>query len=372
MTAKDSDLVTPPAGPEGTVQIEVKDITKRFGEFTALERVNLQIRRGEFLTLLGPSGSGKSTFLNILAGFDFATEGQLVMGGKDLTFTPPEDRNFGMVFQGYALFPHLTVEQNIAFPLRVRKIRADEQKRRVAEVVRRVGLEDHARKYPRQLSGGQQQRVALARALIFSPALLLLDEPFSALDKNLREQLQFEVKRIHREFGSTFVFVTHDQSEALSMSDRVAIFDGGRVQQIGTPEQVYDAPGTEFVAKFLGQLNLFPVTGQQHGPAGVSGLFEGNLLRAAGGKPGFSKIGIRPEHATLYDAEPPQAQNRVAVALRGTAYHGASVLVDLVTTGDQRADVVLQMNAAEWAARFAQTTAPLWIGWPPEKSLILA
>ncbi len=181
--------------------------------------------------------------------------------------------------------------------------------------------------------------------------------------------MQFEVKRIHREFGSTFVFVTHDQSEALSMSDRVAIFNGGKLQQIGTPEEVYDNPRTEFVATFLGQLNLFPVTDPQFG---VSGLFEGSLSRVAGGKPGFSKIGVRPEHATLYDTAPPPGQNSVAVALRGTAYHGASVLIDMVTTGDRRADVVLHVNAAEWAARFAQTTSPLWIGWSPEKSLILA
>ena len=360
-----------PQSPARDVQLSAEHITKRYGHFTALEDISIDIREGEFLTLLGPSGSGKSTFLNILAGFEQPSSGRLVQKGADLTHVPPENRNFGMVFQGYALFPHLTVEQNVCFPLRVRGVGSEEQRKRTREILDSVGLSAHAGKHPQQLSGGQQQRVALARALVFSPHMLLLDEPFSALDKNLREQLQFEVKRIHREFGKTFVFVTHDQSEALSMSTRVAIFDSGRLRQIGTPDEVYTRPASEFVASFLGHINLFPVrNGRVEGGQVVAG-FGSAQLRAAGNVADARQFAVRPENATLYSSEPEAHLNRVPVVVRNTAYHGATVFLEMTSAEEGGVPLSLVMPTEEWHRRFAGLDHPLWLGWPPEKTLIL-
>ncbi|RWG28342.1 MAG: ABC transporter ATP-binding protein, partial [Mesorhizobium sp.] len=224
--------------PGRAAEIKANGIGKSFGSFRALDNLTLDIGRGEFLTLLGPSGSGKTTFLMILAGFVQPSEGRLFSDGTDITDRPAEQRAAGMVFQGYALFPHMSVEQNIAFPLKVRKKSASEIKSRVGEMIERVGLKGHEKKLPAQLSGGQQQRVALARALVF--------EPGSALDKSLRGQMQAEMKRLHQETGTTFVFVTHDQSEALALSSRVAIFNHGKLLQVGRPDEVYDRPASRF------------------------------------------------------------------------------------------------------------------------------
>lgn len=231
-------------------EIGASGIGKMFGRFTALADISLTIGRGEFLTLLGPSGSGKTTFLMILSGFEAPTSGRLTLDGRELTETPPEARGFGMVFQGYALFPHMSVEDNIAFPLKVQGRPAPEVKRRVAEMIEMVGLGGHGHKRPAGLSGGQQQRVALARALAYAPPVLLLDEPFSALDKNLRGQMQDEMRRIHRDTGTTFVFVTHDQEEALALSSRIAIFEKGRLQQIAPPRMCMNAPPTALSRNF--------------------------------------------------------------------------------------------------------------------------
>ncbi|TIX02693.1 MAG: ABC transporter ATP-binding protein, partial [Mesorhizobium sp.] len=247
--------------PGRAAEIKAIGIGKSFGSFRALDDLTLDIGRGEFLTLLGPSGSGKTTFLMILAGFVQPTDGRLYSDGVDITERPAEQRAAGMVFQGYALFPHMSVEANIAFPLKVRKKSSAEIKRRVGEMIERVGLKGHEKKLPSQLSGGQQQRVALARALVFEPGVLLLDEPFSALDKGLRGQMQAEMKRLHQETGTTFVFVTHDQSEALALSSRVAIFNHGNLLQVGAPDEVYDRPASRFVAEFLGEINMLPLKG---------------------------------------------------------------------------------------------------------------
>lgn len=356
---------------EESVQLGVRSVTKRYGHFTALEDVSIDIKQGEFLTLLGPSGSGKSTFLNILAGFESPTEGSLIHKGVDMTHVPPEGRNFGMVFQGYALFPHLTVEQNVAFPLRVRRIAADEQKRLVREILDQVGLSAHANKYPSKLSGGQQQRVALARALVFSPHMLLLDEPFSALDKNLREQLQFEIKRIHRELGKTFVFVTHDQSEALSMSTRVAIFESGRLRQMGTPDSVYRAPQSEFVASFLGHINLFPLEDARVQSGMVHGRSGSSTLRAPGEISGNVQLAVRPEHMRLSAAKPLSSSNSVPVAVRGTAYHGPTVLLDLVSSDGSERTLNITLPTEIWQRDFADKKQAFWLVWPPENSLVL-
>ncbi|PDQ17928.1 polyamine ABC transporter ATP-binding protein [Mesorhizobium sanjuanii] len=234
----------------------IDDLAKAYDKVTALTGINLSVEAGEFVTLLGPSGSGKTTLLMSLAGFTTPSKGTISLDGKDITHVDPEDRNFGFVFQGYALFPHLTVANNIAFSLRVRKWEKARIAARVTEMLSLVGLDNLAERKPRELSGGQQQRVAIARALAFGPRILLLDEPLSALDRMLRETMQKELKRLHRETGVTFVYVTHDQEEAIAMSDRIAVFNHGRIVEIGPPRDLYKKPSTRFVAGFLGENNF--------------------------------------------------------------------------------------------------------------------
>ncbi|MDH5452003.1 MAG: ABC transporter ATP-binding protein [Paracoccaceae bacterium] len=243
--------------PETSIgELKLKSLTKRFGQFTAADDVTLDIKQGEFLTLLGPSGSGKTTLLMMIAGFLDITAGDILLNGKSIADVPAEKRNFGMVFQGYALFPHMTVRQNIAYPLDVRKRPASEIDARVDEMLDLVQLREFGHRLPTELSGGQQQRVALARALCFAPPVLLLDEPLGALDKKLRVEVQAQLKDIHRRVGTTFIYVTHDQEEALSMSDRVVIMQSGRVEQVGTPQELYQHPRTAFAASFLGKSNF--------------------------------------------------------------------------------------------------------------------
>ena len=225
------------------------------GKATVVDNLNLNIRAGEFLTLLGPSGSGKTTTLMMLAGFETLTEGVIRYAGRDISRLPSHKRNFGFVFQNYALFPHLTVFENIAFPLKIRKFNKRDTAKLVSDALNMVRLPDCESRYPSELSGGQQQRIALARALVFKPEVVLMDEPLGALDKNLREDMQFELKEIHRRLGVTFVFVTHDQDEALTMSDRVAVFNNGKIVQIDSPKTIYDEPNDPFVAEFVGETN---------------------------------------------------------------------------------------------------------------------
>lgn len=232
--------------------IDLRGVSKRYGSFVALDNISLHIRPGEFMTLLGPSGSGKTTTLNVVAGFTEITDGALEVGGASVVGVPAHKRNIGVVFQHYALFPHMTVGRNVAYPLTLRGLSRVERQKRVARALDLVKMADFAHRYPSELSGGQQQRVALARAIVFDPPLLLMDEPLGALDKKLREWLQLEIKRIHRELGTTFVYVTHDQEEALVLSDRIAVFNQGRIEQIGTGRQLYDEPATLFVGKFIG------------------------------------------------------------------------------------------------------------------------
>ena len=232
--------------------IDIVSATKRYGSFVALDDVSLHIEAGEFMTLLGPSGSGKTTTLNVVAGFTEVTSGDLDVGGASMVGMPAHKRNIGVVFQHYALFPHMNVGRNVAYPLTLRGVGRAERERRVKRALDMVKMADFAHRYPTELSGGQQQRVALARAIVFDPPILLMDEPLGALDKKLREWLQLEIKRIHRELGTTFVYVTHDQEEALVLSDRIAVFNHGKIEQIGTGRQLYDEPATLFVGKFIG------------------------------------------------------------------------------------------------------------------------
>jgi putative spermidine/putrescine transport system ATP-binding protein len=351
--------------------LTVRGISKRFGVFSALTDISLDIAGGEFLTLLGPSGSGKTTLLLILAGFEAPSEGRLLSDGKDVTEVPAETRSYGMVFQGYALFPHMSVEANIAFPLQVRRTDPAEIKRRVGAIIERVGLRGHEKKLPSKLSGGQQQRVALARALVFEPGVLLLDEPFSALDKNLREQMQAEVKRLHQETGTTFVFVTHDQSEALALSTRVAIFDHGRLQQVGKPDEVYEQPANRFVAEFLGEINLLPLKDLKVESGVASGLFEDRRLSVqAGGANGAESIlAIRPEHLTMATgAEPPRGGNAIRAALDDVVYQGGVTRLKLKTPGG--VPITLSL-ASQQAASLLGLGGPYWINWPGDQGRLL-
>jgi spermidine/putrescine transport system ATP-binding protein len=292
------------ASPSTDTVIGIEHVTKRFGEFVAVDDAHFDIRRGEFFSMLGPSGCGKTTTLRMIAGFEQPTEGEIRLEGEDVSRVPPYKRNVNTVFQQYALFPHLTVEANVAFGLQAKKVAKPEIAKRVAELLGVVRLADFGRRKPAQLSGGQQQRVALARALVNYPSALLLDEPLGALDLKLRQAMQLELKRIQREVGITFVFVTHDQEEALTMSDRIAVMSDGRVEQIGTPEEIYHQPASEFVAGFIGMANLLPATIREaSGDRATATLGDGSVVEApavaglAAGTPGTFMI--RPERMHL-------------------------------------------------------------------------
>ena len=316
------------------VIVSFRGVRKTYdGETLVVKQLDLDIYQGEFLTLLGPSGSGKTTCLMMLAGFEFPTGGEIWLDGQLLNNVPPHKRNIGMVFQNYALFPHLTVEQNVAYPLTVRKLPADERAHKVNNALKMVRMEGFAKRYPAQLSGGQQQRIALARALVFEPKLVLMDEPLGALDKQLREHMQYELKSLHEKLGVTFVYVTHDQGEALTMSDRVAVFDKGIVQQLDTVNSLYEAPCNEFVANFIGDSNRLRGT-----IANVDGdycefhLIDGTRLvgrNIGGAQAGAQGVAcIRPERMKLAAGAVGLARpgaNAVAGEARGLIYFGDHV-----------------------------------------------
>jgi len=265
------------------VEIDLVDVVRMFpGGVKAVDGVSLGIRAGEFLTLLGPSGSGKTTSLMMIAGFERPDRGEVLIGGRLVSHLPPHKRDLGVVFQNYALFPHLTVFDNIAYPLRIRRRGQAEIRERVRGALQMVKLEGFGARYPGQLSGGQQQRIALARALVFEPRVLLMDEPLGALDKRLREHMQLEIKALHDSLGITMIYVTHDQTEALVMSDRIAVMQHGRIAQIGTPDEIYERPVSRFVAEFIGESNLLTALVERGGDGIVAVLCGGNRLAAAG------------------------------------------------------------------------------------------
>ncbi len=272
--------------------LELTNVQKSFGETVAVKDFNLSIKQGEFISFLGPSGCGKTTTLRMVAGFELPTSGQIMLDGKDLTFLPPNKRNVGMVFQSYALFPNMTAVGNIGYGLKVSRKTKSEITQRVDEMLALIHMENFGSRYPGQLSGGQQQRIALARALAIRPEVLLLDEPLSALDAKIRLELRHEIRRIQRQLGITTIYVTHDQEEALSLSDRIVVMSQGKIEQVGTPAQIYNFPETEFTAQFVGQINLLPVEvvnanlgvvklGQQTIQAGQFGHLNGKAVRLA-------------------------------------------------------------------------------------------
>lgn len=281
-------------------------VRKVYGQTVAVDDISLVVPEGELLTLLGPSGSGKTTTLLMIAGLVDPSSGRIMLGGKDLTTVPHFKRNIGVVFQNYALFPHMTVFQNIAFPLQMRRLKDSEIRARVHQALELVQLSGLEHRYPRELSGGQQQRVALARAIVFEPRILLMDEPLGALDRKLRQQMQLQIRRIHKELGITIVYVTHDQEEALTMSDRIAIFNHGRLVQIGKPEELYEQPASEFVADFLGECNFIRGTiVERNGSTAIIKLDENTVVRARNpnGHTNHVVILIRPERLDLAPAE---------------------------------------------------------------------
>ena len=312
-------------------EVQLVDLVKRFGEFTAVAGVNLQMPSGEFFSLLGPSGCGKTTTLRMIAGFERPSEGQILLDGADMAQTPPHKRNVNTVFQNYALFPHLTVEENVAFGLKYQKASKQETRERVGKALELVQMSQFATRRPNQLSGGQQQRVALARALILNPKVLLLDEPLGALDAKLRKRLQIELKALQEEVGITFIYVTHDQEEALTMSDRIAVMSQGRVEQVGQPKDIYENPATAYVADFLGVSNLMDAKATGPLPDGC-GVKLGDFSLVAGqGEPdliGPCKVTIRPERI---DIEPQgmSGENRIPAIVERVVYVGATLQVIL-------------------------------------------
>jgi putative spermidine/putrescine transport system ATP-binding protein len=340
-------------------RLEVEAASKRFGPVAALSEVSLSVAAGEFVTILGPSGSGKTTLLKVIAGFEIADQGRVLIDRADITELDPAQRNIGMVFQNYALFPHMSVGRNVAYPLTMRGIPKAEIATRVSQALEMVELGDLAERLPKQLSGGQQQRVALARATVFQPRLLLLDEPFGALDRKLREQMQIEVRRLQRRLGLTTLFITHDQEEALVMSDRIAVMEKGRVLQVGPPYEIYEAPANPFVADFIGESNIF---------AGMVEANDGNLVRVrldrgplieVTGRADFSasprqnvRVMVRPERFVDLAVNPNSGRlNRIDGRVTDSAYIGVSDKYRVVTA--EGIDVLMRLPSGPSHRRYS-------------------
>ena len=354
--------------------LRIERLCKRFGDFVAVAGVDLHVRRGEFLTLLGPSGSGKTTLLLMLAGFVEPTSGDIRLDGRSIRSLVPERREFAMVFQGYALFPHMSVRRNIAYPLEVRRQSRDDVRRRVDEMLALVQLEAFADRLPRQLSGGQQQRVALARALSFDPRVLLLDEPLGALDKKLRAEMQLQLKRLHRSVGTTFVYVTHDQEEALSMSDRVVIMNHGSTVQVGTPAELYERPATAFAASFLGESNFLRgvVTGHRAGCATYAVAGHEYRQDDPGGRLEIGApitLALRPEKLDVaLDSEDGPGPNRMAGVVSDVSYLGSTLAVSVMT--DAAGPVTAEVRS--WGGpRLLEPGQDVCLRWKPDAAVVV-
>ena len=343
----------PPTTSASETMVAFERVQKTYdGRTLVVEDLNLAVRRGEFLTMLGPSGSGKTTTLMMLGGFEQPTSGRILLEGQAVERLPPERRDIGFVFQNYALFPHMTVAENVGFPLRYRGIRGGEAKRRVEEALSMVKLTGLGERRPAQLSGGQQQRVALARAMVFKPKLILMDEPLGALDKQLREHMQVEIRRIQQQLGITMVYVTHDQSEALTMSDRIAVFHEGRIQQLSDPMTLYDRPENRFVAGFIGDNNTLACefAGTENG-LGVVRMPDGTRLFTTGPS-GQARadltVSLRPERLGLDGPDRKNAENRIPARVLDRTFLGDRVRLTLEAFGSER--IVASVPAAEGAA----------------------
>jgi spermidine/putrescine transport system ATP-binding protein len=360
------------------IAIEMRDVVKRFGEVAAVDHVSMQIRDGEFFSMLGPSGCGKTTSLRMIAGFEYPTSGEICLNGQPIGNTPPFQRNVNTVFQSYALFPHMTVAENVAFGLEMKRVPKPEIARRVSETLDMVRLTGYDERKPRQLSGGQQQRVALARALVNHPDVLLLDEPLGALDLKLRKEMQLELKGLQERVGITFIYVTHDQEEALTMSDRIAVMSGGKVLQVGSPTEIYERPSCRFVADFIGESNF--VMGHISAiEANCAALTtpDGLLLRGQYTAPlrmgSQALVSIRPEKARLTSQAPPAgAPNVFPVTVERVSYIGSDTRI-LVRLGQGRLFSVWEQNTRSTVDRDAywQQGENGYLSWPIENALVL-
>ena len=353
--------------PTGKGSLNLQDLVKTYGTETVVDTVSAAIAPGEFFSLLGPSGSGKTTTLMMIAGFVIPDSGRIQMDGTDITRTPAEHRGLGMVFQNYAIFPHLNVFENIAFPLRARRTPEPEIRRRVREALELVRLDRYATRYARQLSGGQQQRVAIARAIVYQPLIVLMDEPLGALDKNLRYEMQTELKDIQQRLGMTVIYVTHDQEEAMNLSDRIAIMNHGRIEQVGDPGTIYETPANNFVARFLGEANLIEATIEtiQNGQASLR-TSTGTRLHAPSGNTRLGQkvqLFIRPEKITL-NAE---GQNRLPGTIRRRSFLGNIVRLSVQAGPGIDITIDLANTGAEIPAPGTQVT----LSWPIAYSVLL-
>jgi putative spermidine/putrescine transport system ATP-binding protein len=365
--------MTSSASSRGGHDIEVVDVCKSYGGPNVVEHVDFELRRGELLTLLGPSGSGKSTSLLMVAGFERPTSGDIRARGESIVDLSPQHRNLGIVFQSYSLFPQLSALENVAFPLRMRRVPKETRRKLAMEMLEKVGLERFSDRRPLQLSGGQQQRVALARALVFEPDALLLDEPLGALDKRLRDRLQLEIKTIQRSLGISVLYITHDQDEAMMMSDRIAVMSDGRIQQIGEPEAIYSSPSNSFVAQFLGETNLLPceITGGGQGYASV--VYEDGtrgMSRADqnGGLDGpQALVSVRPERVRICAEEPTQ-ENIVRGEIVETTFVGTHVRCVAHALGRH---FVVRIGDPQQALA-VKHRGDVWLAWSKDDAQLLA
>ncbi|WP_442896468.1 ABC transporter ATP-binding protein [Bosea sp. CCNWLY174] len=353
--------------------IEISGLRKDYGSVVALHDTELSVPTGEFLTLLGPSGSGKTTLLNLIAGMASPTRGRIVINGRDVTEVPAEKRGLGMVFQNYALMPHMTVSENIAFPLEIRKVPRAEIRRRVAEVLDLVRLPHVGDRKPKELSGGQQQRISIARCIVYKPDLILMDEPLGALDKKLREQMQLEIRRIHKELGITMLYVTHDQEEALNMSDRIMLMNAGRVEQIGTPDQLYFAPRTQFAADFIGASTLLDATVAETGEPALLRLSASESCRvrlhSAAPVGTVGKLLLRPEALRLVqNGQVTAGHNVLHGHLDNTLVTGATS--KHFVTLDNGATLAIQELTDPSTTRL-EPGLRVQVSWPPETGRFL-
>lgn len=355
-------MTTDTHGHQRPTKLLIEGLCKRYGATTALEPSSLTVAEGEFLTLLGPSGSGKTTLLQLICGLVEASEGKVVINGQDQSDTPVHRRDIGLVFQHYALFPHLTVAENIAFPLKMRGRPAAEITGRVEEALAMVHLGHLARRFPRELSGGQQQRVALARCFVYQPSIILMDEPLGALDKKLREHMQIEIKRLHRESSATIVYVTHDQEEALAMSDRICLMNHARIEQLGTPREIYERPRTAFAADFIGISNIFRGRWDGNGaletPHGRFALPKGCQCRSE-----EAALVIRPENLRLGAGEGNAVNGRV----REIVYAGSETRV--IAALDDGSPLILRLGPDDAIPAIDETIVA---GWARDKAVLVA
>jgi len=361
------------AGTEESYSIVIESVTKIFdNRVKAVNEVSLSIREGEFFSLLGPSGCGKTTTLRLIAGFEEPTSGRILIKARDVTRIPAHKRDTGMVFQNYALFPHRTVSENVAFGLKMRKVSKAETQRRVNEALKLVELEGLGERRPSQLSGGQQQRVALARAIVIEPAVLLCDEPLGALDKKLRQSMQFELKNLQKKIGVTLVYVTHDQEEALTMSDRIAIMRDGQVTQVGDPLEIYNRPATRFVSNFIGDSNIFEGQARESGQGRVEVVTDDGLVLAARSDSAVDRktvtVAVRPEKIRLL-AEGQTADTDLSGQIESVNFLGDSILYRLALPSGR---LILALAPNDGSREIGRPGTPVRVGWAEADGVLLS